>query len=267
MKHATLRRFAVAVTVFGSLPSSASIARQPQQTKPLRFEVAAITPSNPRELGGVNSWSSIGPPGGLVRFVNMPLTQWVEMALSVRGYALRAPSWLDRSRFDLNARLPADQPSNPTAIAEMMKALLIGRFGLKWHEERRSLSGYELVTGKKVLVKASGSSEKESLSRGSALIGGTDMSMSELAQSLGEVLQRPVLDETHLSGGFDIRLTWRPFQAIEVADAKQRGMKGLDNLPSIFTAVREQLGLRLRSAKVPTNIIVVDHINHQPTEN
>lgn len=267
MRQATLRRFAAAIVVVASLSPRISSTQQPQQTKSLRFEVAAIRPSSPREIAGVNSWSSSEPTGGLFRLVNMPLKQWVEMALSVRDYALKAPPWLDRSRFDLDARLPAGKPGNPKAIAEMMKALLIERFGLKWHEERRIVSGYELVAGKKFLAKASGPAERGGSSRGPALIGGTDMPMSELAAALGEVLQRPVIDATHLSGGFDIRLTWRPFEAAKVVDAKQRGMKDIDNLPSIFTAVREQLGLRLRSAKVPSNVVVVDRINRQPTEN
>ncbi len=264
MRQTALLGFAAVIVVVGELSASISTAKLPEQTKSLRFEVAAIRPSNPRE---VNSWSSIGPPGGLVRLVNMPLKQWVEMALSVRDYALKAPPWLDRSRFDLDARRPAGEPANQKAISEMMKALLIERFGLKWHEERRIVSGYDLVAGKKVLVKASGPAEPRASSSGSALIGGTDMPMSELVGALGDVLQRPVVDATHLSGGFDIRLTWRPFEAVKVADATQRGMKDLDNLPSIFTAVREQLGLQLRSAKVLSNIVVVDRINRQPTEN
>ena len=135
-------------------PQSSSSAQEPQQTKSLQFEVASIRPGNPQG-GGVNSWSSPGLPGGLFRMVSMPLKQWVEMALSVSDYALKAPSWLDRSRFDLDARLPAGMPNNQEARAEMMKALLIERFGLKWHEERRLVSGYELVAGPKVLVKAS----------------------------------------------------------------------------------------------------------------
>lgn len=264
MRQTSLLGFAAVIVVVGSLLASISTAKPPQQTKSLRFEVAAIRPSNSRE---VNSWSSTGGPGGLVRLVNMPLKQWVEMALSVRDYALKAPSWLDGSRFDLNARLPAGEPVNQKTISEMMKSLLIERFGLKWHEEHRIVSGYELVVGKKVLVKASGPAEHGGSSRGPALIGGTNMPMSELAAALGEALQRPVVDATHLSGGFDIRLTWRPFETAKVADAKQRGMNDVDNLPSIFTAVREQLGLRLRSAKVPSNVVVVDRINRQPTEN
>lgn len=203
MRQAALRGFAAVIAAVGALSASISTAQQPQRTTSLQFEVVSIRPSNPQ---AVNSWSSTGPPGGLFRMVNTPLKQWVERALSVRDYALEAPSWLDSSRFDLDARLPAGKPGNQEAIAEMMKALLIERFGLKWHEELRSVSGYELVAGKKVLVKASGPAEGPGLSRGPALIAGTDLPMSELAGSLGEALRRPVVDSTHLSGGFDVKI-------------------------------------------------------------
>src|ERR1035437_3473118 len=128
--------------------------------------------------------------------VNTPLKQWVEMGLSVRDYALKAPSWLDTSRFDLNARLPAGEPVNQKATAnqdpkaEMMKALLIERFGLKWHEELQSVSGYELVTDKKVLAQPSSLLERlrgHGSGSGPASINGTNMSMSELPEALGKV--------------------------------------------------------------------------------
>jgi uncharacterized protein (TIGR03435 family) len=131
-----------------------------------------------------------------------------------------------------------------------------------------------LVTYKKVLVKPSGLLERlrgHGSSSGPGLIGGTNMPMSELAGALGEALGRPVVDATHLSGEFDIKLMWRPFDDAEVAREKQYGKQygiDVDNLPSsVSTAVREQLGLRLQSAKVPLTVIVVDHINSQPTEN
>jgi uncharacterized protein (TIGR03435 family) len=245
-----------------------STAQQPQQAKSLQFEVATIRPGNPPL--GVDSSTSAGGPGGLFRMVNMPLKQWVEMGLSVRDYALKAPSWLDTSRFDLDARPPVNQRATP----EMMKTLLIERFGLKWHEELQSVSGYELVADKKVLAKPSSLLERlqgPGSSSGPGLIGGTNMSMSDFAGALGKVLGRPVVDATHLSGGFDIRLMWRPDNDAAVAEEKRYGKQygiDVDNLPSsVSTALREQLGLRLQSAKVPSNVIVVDHINRQPTEN
>ena len=263
MRQRTSRYLA---SVMLALLASVSTAQQPQQTGPLRFEVAAIKPSDPR---AVNSGSSTGPPGGTLRLVNIPLKQWVEMALSVRDYELKAPSWLGESRYDLNAKLPAGRALRQADIAEMMRQLLIERFALAWHEERRSVSGYELVVGKKPLLKASDPEQirMNGRSRGPALIAGNNMPMSDLAAALGEVLGKPVVDATDLSGGFEVTLRWRPDFAADLAAAKQRGMNDVDNLPSIFTALEEQLGLRLRRAQVPVNGIVVDQISRQPTEN
>jgi uncharacterized protein (TIGR03435 family) len=273
MRKAALASFAAVIAAVGALSASISTAQQPPQAESWRFEVAAIRPGNPKL--GVFSSSSTGSSGGQFLFVNTPLKRWVEMGLSVSDYALKAPSWLDTSRFDLDARLPAGKPVDQKATAEMMKALLIERFGLKWHEELQTVSGFELVTDKKVLVQPSSLLERlkgvHGSSSGPTLIGGTNMSMSELAEALGKVLGRPVVDATHLSGGFDIKLIWLPDDDTAVAEEKRYGKQygiDVDNLPSsVTTALREQLGLRLQSAKVPSNVIVVDHINSQPTEN
>jgi len=254
--------------VVGPLSASILPAQQPQQTKTAQFEVATIRlgkpPADPQL--GESSTSGSGP-GGLFRMVNVPLKQWVEIGLSVSDYALKAPSWLDTSRFDLDARPPAGQNATP----EMMKALLIERFGLKWHEEIQSVSGYEMVPDKKVLVQSASLVERlkgfYGSSTGPTLINGTNMPMSELAKALAKVLGRPVVDRTQLSGGFDYKLMWRPDNDAAVGEQKRYGVD-VDNLPdSVFTALREQLGLRLQSAKVPAKIIVVDNINRQPTGN
>ena len=250
-----------------ALSASISTAQQPQTAKSLQFEVAAIKPGTPRPE--FDSWT--GTTRGQYRMVNVPLKQWIEMGLSVRDYALVAPPWLDTSRFDLDAKLPAGKSVDQEPIPEMMKALLIERFGLKWHEELRAVFGYELVTDKKVLLKPVSLLERLQGPRGNSsgptLIGGTNMSMAELAGALEKALGRPVVDATHLSGGYDIRLMWRPIDDAEVAREKQYGVD-VDNLPSsISTAVREQLGLRLQDAKVPSKVIVVDNINRQPTAN
>ncbi len=277
MRQTVLASFAVVIAAVGALSASISAAQQPQQAKSLQFEVAAIKPSDPKLVVGSSSWTK----GGLFQMVNMPLKQWVEMGLSVRDYALKAPAWLDTSRFDLNARLPAIQPGDQKAAAnqdpkaEMMKALLIERFGLKWHEELQSVSGFELVTDKKVLLKPSSLLERldgvHVSGLGPTVINGTNMPMSEFAGLLGQVLGRPVVDATHLSGGFDIKMMWLPDNDAAVAEERRYGKQygiDVDNLPSsVSTALREQLGLRLQSAKVPKNVIVVDNINRQPTEN
>jgi uncharacterized protein (TIGR03435 family) len=127
-----------------------------------------------------------------------------------------------------------------------------------------------LVADTKVLVKPSDPQEQlkgHGLSSGPGLIGGSNMPMSELARALEEVLGRPVVDATHLSGVFNIRLMWRPFDDAAVAEYRRQGID-VDNLPtSVSTAVREELGLQLQKAKVPKTVVVVDHMDRQPTEN
>ena len=268
MRQAMLASFAVIIVVVGIFSASFSTAQQPQQAKSLQFEVATIKPGTPRP--GYDLSSSGGGPGGQFRMVNVPLKQWVEMGLSVSDNALKGPPWLDTSRFDLEARMPAYKLDDHNAPAEMMKALLIERFGLKWHEEFQTVSGFELVPDKKVLVQPATLMERlrgELSSSGPTNLGGTNMSMSKLAEALGKVLGRPVVDGTHLSGGYDFKLTFRPMDDAAEAQARGFGMKDFDDLPSLLNAVREQLGLRLQSAKVPLKVIVVDNINRQPTGN
>jgi uncharacterized protein (TIGR03435 family) len=95
--------------------------------------------------------------------------------------------------------------------------------------------------------------------------------MSELVEALANVLGRPVVDATHLSGGFDFKLMWRPDGTPPTDEERRLGKQNgidVDGLPSsVTTAVQEQLGLRLQSAKVPSRVIVVDNINRQPTGN
>jgi uncharacterized protein (TIGR03435 family) len=277
MRLATFASFVAIIATVGALSASIAAAQQPQPAKSWQFEVAAIKPSDPK-LGVGSSYST---SGGLFHMVNVPLKQWVEMGLAVTDYALKAPSWLDTCKFDLDARLPAIEPGDQKAIAnqdpkaEMLKALLVERFGLKWHEELQSVAGFELVPDKKVLLKPATMMERMEGTHGSGsgptMVQGTNMSMSEFAGLLGQVLGRPVVDRTHLTGGYDIKLMWLPDSEAAVAELKRNGKQygiDVDNLPSsMTTALHEQLGLQLQSAKVPSKIIVVDSINRQPTEN
>lgn len=252
-----------------ALATGLAIAQQPQATKPLEFEVAAIKPGDTNHLGALTKTT-----GNRFQMVNVPLKHWVEVGLSVPDYALKAPGWLETSTFDLDAKLPDQKPvaeMQQKAVAEMMRNLLIERFGLKWHEETQTVSGYELVTDKKVLATPATLTERL-LGRGGAAWGssgvsGTNMPMSRLAELLSLALGRPVVDATHLTGGYDIKVSWRPSDDADVARLKQVGID-VANLPdSVFTAVREQLGLRLQPAKVPGRVVVVDQFNRQPTGN
>ena len=259
MRNAALAKLALVLAASWSF----STAQQTQPARSLQFEVATIKPSDPKVTG---SAYLPGPPGGQFRFISMPLKQWVEIGLSVPEYSLKAPPWLDTARFDLDARLPNERLSK-NSIAEMMKALLIERFGLKWHEDSQIVSGYELLADKKVLIEPAQEKDRGGWGSGPMSISGKNVSMSGFADALASVFGKPVVDATHLSGGYDLKLSFRPIDDSTETRAKEYGGKDLDSLPSIFTAIREQLGLRLQTAKVPSKVIVIDSINRQPTEN
>lgn len=272
MRQRMLVILATVLLVLRVSQSSSVSAQQPSQTRQLQFEAAAIKPGDPQY--GVYSSTSTGTAGGQFRMINVPLKQWLELGLTVNNYAVKAPPWLDTTRFDLVARLPDTKTPDQHALAQMMKALLIERFGLRWHEEFQSCSGYELIAGKNVLIRPSGLLERlkgHGASSGPSFVGGLNMSMAEFAEALSRSLGKPVVDRTQLTGVFDIKLLWSSPNEVITTDERRYGKEyGLDveNLPSsVSTALREQLGLQLQSTKLPSKVVVVDYISHQPTAN
>jgi uncharacterized protein (TIGR03435 family) len=267
MSRAVPRNLGAGMVAIGVLLSIACIAQQPKPAKPLQFEVAAIKPADKDHIGYGTEIR-----GGTYHITNAPLKYWVENALSVQDFQLKAPAWLETTEFSLDARGPS-QTIDPKTIPEMMKSLLIERFGLKWHEETQPVSGYQLVGGNKVRMKPATLLERPfapGWGTGPTMINGKNLPMSKLAELLGQALGRPVIDATHLSGGYDIDLKWRPDNQADLTRQRQYGKQfgvDVDSLPDVFTAVREQLGLRLESAKVPGRVVVIDQMNHQPTAN
>lgn len=240
--------------------------QQAQPAEPSRFEVAAIKPSSPGQPNSLTSGAAL--PGGTIRFVNLPLKQWVERALSMSDYVVKGPSWLDGARFDLEAKIPEGKAVTQDDVNEMLLTLLTERFGLKWHTEQQNMPGYEMVAGKKLLLKPWDPKEPTGRSRGPALIGGLNMPMSELATTVAEVLQQPVIDSTHMSGGYDVKLLWRPDDDALASSLGKQMKINMDDLPSSLAgALQEQAGLRLNRANVPWTFVIVDSINHTPTDN
>ena len=152
----------------------------------------------------------------------------------------------------------------------MLQALLVSRFQLKVHPEDRELPMYALV------VARNGPTFLESKANGTTIDGGNgkirvqggDNTVSLLAEQLANSLGRPVVDETGIKGRFNITLQWAPYDG---AAAKLGGteMSGavLDSPgPSLFTAIQEQLGLKLEPRKGPVQVLIIDHIE-RPSAN
>lgn len=207
-------------------------------------------------------------PGGGLRTSGATVKFLVTLAYQVRSLlVLDGPGWIGSDRFDIIATVDrskpgADEPADPTKLTAVqlsnmqnqmrprLVALLAERFGLKVHREMREQPVYELIVtkGGPKIETVTGNFGGLHLARGQFIAEGATMDM--LSTALANQVERPVVDRTGLVGSFNFKLNWTPPDA-----ATPNGPGPLPTLHqnggSIFTAVREQLGLELRATKGP----------------
>jgi uncharacterized protein (TIGR03435 family) len=226
------------------------------QSRPA-FEVASVKAS--AQAGPYRVTEHVDADG--VRFDNVALRLCVLRAFALKPYQLIGPDWLTQARFVIAAKASGPQPQ--AKILEMFQALLVDRFKLEFHRETRELPVYALVMAK------TGPRLKEAKDDGAVEINageGEDVSfhgatMEMLANTLGSSLDRPVFDETGLTGRYDFSLAW--------SERRRKGGAGelaSPDAPSIFTALPARVGLRLEPKKSPVEMFVVDHVE-RPAEN
>jgi bla regulator protein BlaR1 len=225
------------------------------------FDVAAIRPHDPNDPGG----RADTLPGG--RFIGRNLTVrfLFEYAYSVRHFeTLGEPSWFDE-RYDIDAKADVAGELSEADLKPPLQALLVDRLNLVTHWETKDLPVYDLVIapgGQK--FRASDPDEKPEVIRPAAnKVILRKVTLKALANMLSSNpdIQRSVTDRTDLIGEFDFTLQWMPEPPPGV-DAPVLAADG----PSIFTALIEQLGLKLVAMRGPDRIVVIDHVE-RPSEN
>ncbi|MBS1853807.1 MAG: TIGR03435 family protein [Acidobacteria bacterium] len=221
------------------------------------FEVASVKQAPPPPVtGGIRTQVSV-TPGRLV-CTNLTLRRLIMRAYSLKEYQVTGPDWIGTDLYSIEARMPADTTGDDLLL--MMQRLLAERFQLSVHRTTKEMAGYELVVGK-----GGPRMKPVEFGRGSTRIDGgtltaTGVLMRSFADMLSGMLDRPVLDKTGLQGAYDFTLEWqREERRAEGGDAAAR--------PSLFTAVQEQLGLRLEGKKAPVEVLVVDHAERVPVSN
>lgn len=229
------------------------------------FEVASVKPSKSESQS--SSWNTYG--GGRIRMENISLKRMIEIAYDVRDYSLSGPAWLDSERFDVSATAAEgtlqDQHGPPMARfpLPMLRSLLIERFGLVVHQEPKPLSGFGLIVARKLpeshpMPLQGNSSVNSDVNSEGGRMTATNASMEQIADFFARQLGQPVQDLTGQTEVFDVKFRWTP---------DERSAEATADAPSIFTAVQEQLGLKLRPQKVTVQVLVVDHVERTPTEN
>jgi uncharacterized protein (TIGR03435 family) len=220
------------------------------------FEVASIKPASPDEAG----ISGGDGRNGVLKMWNVTLKRLIRSAYSIpEDQILGGPKWIDELSYDILAK--ADHPAGGPELLTMLQSLLADRFRLQLHRETRTVSGYTLTVAKGGIKATPADPSRHSGGNGGrGFIDSSASRLSGLTIRLSELLERPVVDMTGDNRKFDFHLTWTP-------DETPRGMdSAAPDGPSLFTALQEQLGLKLESGKVSADVLVVDHAE-LPTEN
>jgi uncharacterized protein (TIGR03435 family) len=218
-----------------------------------KFEVASIKPADPQGPLRIDF-----SPGGRFSARGVTVKILLRNAYGLQDYQVSGgPGWVSTAFFDIEARADAGvgEPSREQVL-KMIGALLEDRFKLASHRETAQLPIYTLVAGKsgaKLKAAESGAEPTRSFRLGQLTT--QKMSMTELANILTLDLKRPVRDETGLKGEFAFTLEWA--RGLDESDGSK---------PSLFTAVQEQLGLKLESTKGPVEVLVIDRVE-RPSEN
>jgi uncharacterized protein (TIGR03435 family) len=237
----------------------------------LKFEVASVKPSPPEARGGM----ARPEPGGLrYRGNNLPLKAYISSAYRIKAdQVVGAPNWVDTDRFDIEAQ--AEKPSSLEEFHLMTRTLLAERFHLKFHFETKEMPLYALVvdtSGAKLTLHDAANSGEPWIEQGMdmpfhARWTATSSSMELFAFRLASVMDRPVIDQTGLKGDYDFKLAYTVDLPPNLPQNAMVNGQPIDTSgPSIFQAVRQQLGLRLEPRKGPVQVMVVDHVE-KPSEN
>jgi uncharacterized protein (TIGR03435 family) len=245
----------------------------PQSNQAPSFEVASVRVGAPIPIGENYNINLGTVSHGTLTLTNTTLADCLRFAYSLTSDSLIAgPDWIKSKehRYTIVAKAASERTETPeTSRAEMLRmlqGLLTERFKLEFHREPREMSYYALVPSKKgpkiELAKDGNAGADDRNGGGHIIRRGISMLMLATLLARFEFRGATVLDQTGLKGLYGVNLEWMPNTNMN-ADSNADGAAG----PSIFTALQEQLGLKLEARKGPVEVMVIDHAEKNPVEN
>ena len=235
------------------------------------FEVATIKPTQPDEKRKL-----ITVQGRNLVTVNTSMNELTTFAYGLNlKQIVGAPAWFESQKYDITAKPDAEGMPNDKQLKTMLQKLLVDRFKLTFHHDKKELSVYVLSVAKSgpKLTKSEG--DPNGLPGlffagrlGDLHVVNATMGDFTIMMLQGLVLDRPVLDQTGITGRWNFSLNWTP------DDSQFAGMgakipppkDGENQPPALFTAIQEQIGLKLDATKAPADVMVIDHVE-QPSAN
>jgi bla regulator protein blaR1 len=249
-----------------------ALAARPQtaERKPV-FEAASIKPTATTD----NSSSRFNTDPGRMEAQNWTFKSYILVAYELKPYQLTGiTGWMDSDRYDISAKLEdmgegelpgkddprARKQAEDGRIRQALQVLLADRFHLRFHRDSKMMQGYAMSLAKGGFKPSpvSGGSDP-SMRYNDRHLTAKRTSMDNMASFLVNILNQPVVNRTGVEGFYDFTLDWTP-------DELHGRSSNTSQAPSIFTALQEQLGLRLDPRKVPVEVIAVDSAE-RPSEN
>ena len=250
-----------AIALF-TIPSQSQTSHAAEPPTPQTFEVASIRMVSPHSaddlVKGIGAFSVCTYPTNRFFAHYAPLRIIISMAFDDNSDHVSGPDWLDSQLYSIDANVEGDKQLSREEMKPLLQNLLQQRFHLVAHHETKIASGFALIVAKggpKLHASKEGSERHFYI-----LPNGIDMRHAGIATLAGALASQgaaggPVIDKTGIQGEYDITLHYAT-----VGNPSS-------NLPDIFTALQEQLGLKLVPQKVPVDFLVIDHADKVPTEN
>jgi uncharacterized protein (TIGR03435 family) len=229
---------------------------------PLAYDVVTVKENKSQSY---ETWLDSGE-GDSLKIKNANLILMVSEAFDLHDYLIEGvPAWGKSQHFDVQGKILEATPEQIKALTmEQRRAMLAGvlqqRFGLKTHWVTRDKPEYELIVAKSGSKLKESTAKQESSGLNWDSLDATRISMDDLAKALAARLEKPVVNKTGLNGRYDIQLKWSVEGQMINGEAVQ------DTAPSMFTAVKETLGLELKPTHGPVQVLVVDAVE-EPSAN
>jgi len=235
------------------------------------FDVATIKASDPNMPG-----RQFMAKGHEFVTLNTTLSDLITYAYGIHTRQVAGgPAWMTSEKFDIDGKSNGARQPTDAEWKNMIQRLLEDRFRLTYHHEKRELAIYALTVAKGGPKLTKSEADPASLPgmgfRGFGNIPVHNATMSDFAAMMQtSVLDRPVVDRTGLNGRYDFTLKWTPddsqFIGMRPPGMSAPGSDSANALPGLFTAIQEQLGLKLEPTKAPADVLVVDAVE-RPTAN
>jgi uncharacterized protein (TIGR03435 family) len=247
-------------TILGAMAVGAMWVAASAQERPRTFDAVSIRESVP---SATTAGAMRLVPNGDIRVEHMPVSTIIAVAHRLDSYrVVDAPDWIASTYYDILAKANAATTRDDTLA--MMRAMLAERFKLAAHHETRPLPGFAMVRASRLGPRLQPSKvnceenprgprcSESAITSNSLRVFGSPI--ANVITIVAGVVRAPILDKTNLVGTFDVDLQW------------SRDASPTDDTPVMPTALQEQLGLRLQREQVPTDVLVIDHVE-RPSEN